>query len=175
MSDKPARENQRQNAAFLVYCGMPEQSVQKLWESWGKVTPLKKYKRPSFNTLEYWRKHYNWVARAEAIHQAAKEEAVKKEISNLVLSKQEILAITRAIMIRYGQQLHSDTQGKITTLDFEKAWQIQRVELGLATEIGKHEVEVKDEYEGISDDELLSKLNYFSKIYKEKSKKKNEA
>lgn len=169
MSDKPARENQRQHIAFLAYSGMSEPSVQKLWESWEKVSTLSKHKKPPVRTLEYWCKKYNWVARSEAIHQAAKEEAVRKEIDDLAMSKKEILAITRAIMIRYGQQLRSDTQ-KITALDFEKAWKIQRIELGLPTEIGKHEVDIKDNYEGVSDEELLEQLEMLNTKYKEKLK-----
>lgn len=167
MSDKPARENQKQHAAFLAYSEMPEPSAQKLWESWVKVTPLVKHKKPSISTLEYWRKRYNWVARSEAIHQAAKEEAVKKAVSQLTMSKEEILAITRAVMIRYGQQLRSDTQ-KITALDFEKAWRIQRIELGLPTEIGKHQVDVNDRYKGVSDEELLTQLEGLTAKYREK-------
>lgn len=171
MSDKPARENQRQHAVFLAYCEMPEPSVQKLWETWEKLSTLTKSKKPPVRTLEYWCKRYNWVARSEAIHQAAKEEAVKKAVSELTMAKEEILAITRAVMIRYGQQLHADKQGKITTLDFEKAWKIQRVELGLATEIGKREVDVTDRYEGVSDKELLNQLEALTAKYREKLNK----
>lgn len=176
MSDKPARENQRQHAAFLVYCEMPEPSVRKLWEKWGETggefEKLKKYKKPVEKTLERWCNRYQWVVRAEAIHQAAKEEAVKKAVSELTMAKEEILAITRAVMIRYGQQLHADKQGKITTLDFEKAWRIQRVELGLATEIGKREVDITDRYEGVSDKELLNQLEALTAKYREKLSKK---
>lgn len=167
MSDKPARENQRQHIAFLAYSGMSEPSVQKMWESWGKVSTLAKHKKPPVRTLEYWCKKYNWVARSEAIHQAAKEEAVKKEIDDLAMSKKDILAITRAIMIRYGQQLRSDTQ-KITALDFEKAWRIQRIELGLPIEIGKHTVDLNDRYKGVSDEELLVQLEGLTARYREK-------
>ncbi len=168
MSDKPARENQRQHIAFLAYSRMPEPSVEKLYENWKKLVP--KFAQPKLRLLKHWCNRYQWVARSEAIHQAAKEEAVKKEIDDLAMSKKEILSVTRAVMIRYGQQLRSDAQGKITALDFEKAWRIQRVELGLATEIGKHEVEVKDNYEGISDEDLLKQLGSLSTKYKEKLK-----
>jgi hypothetical protein len=172
MSDKPARENQRQNAAFLAYSRMPEPSVQNLWESWVKIGGLNKYKRSPLRTLEDWRSRYQWVVRSEAIHQAAKEEAVKREIEDLAMSKKEILAITRTVMIRYDVQLRDNLQGKIRAVDFEKAWRIQRIELGLPTEIGKQQVEVKDEYGGASDEELLNKLDYFSTIYKKKLKQK---
>lgn len=171
MSDKPTRENIRQHAAFLVYSQMPESSVQKLWETWEKHGQLRKYTKPSPRTLEEWCSKYQWVARAEAIHQVAKEEVVRRTIDQLTMSKTEILAITRAIMIRYGQQLKDDTQGKITALDFEKAWRIQRIELGLPTEIGKEEVDVKNSYEGVSDEELIAQLEGLTAKYKEKLNK----
>lgn len=168
MSDKPARENNWQHAAFLAYSEMPESSVEKLYENWKKL--VHKFKQPKLRTLRHWCNRYQWVIRAEAIHQAAKEEVIKKAVSELTMAKEEILAITRAVMIRYGQQLHADNQGKITTLDFEKAWKIQRVELGLATEIGKREVDVTDRYGGVSDEELLNQLEALTTKYREKLK-----
>lgn len=170
MSNKPARENKWQHAAFLAYSQMVEPSVQKMYETWSEYVPTKKLRRPSLRTLKLWRGKYQWVVRSEAIHQAAKEEAIKKAVSDLTMAKEEILAITRAVMIRYGQQLHADNQGKITTLDFEKAWKIQRVELGLATEIGKREVDVTDRYGGVSDEELLNQLEALTTKYREKLK-----
>ncbi len=170
MSDKPTRENQRQHAAFLAYSEMSEPSVQRLWESWVKIRGLKKHKKPPLRTLEDWRARYNWVARAEAIHQAAKEQAVKQEIENLAMSKKEILSITRAVMIRFGQQLMDKAQGKITAIDFEKAWKIQRIELGLPTEIGKQSVTTEDEYKDVSDEDLLAKLHQFGRLYRAKKK-----
>ena len=167
MSDKPARENQRQHIAFLAYSRMPEPSVEKLYENWKKLVP--KFEQPKLRLLKHWCNRYEWVVRSEAIHQAAKEEAIKKAIDDLAMSKKEILAVTRAVMIRYGQQLRSDTQ-KITALDFEKAWKIQRVELGLVTEIGRHEVDIKDRYEGVSDEELLDQFEGLTARYKEKLK-----
>lgn len=167
MSDKPTRENIRQHGVFLVYSQMPESSVQKLWETWEKHGQLRKYTKPSPRTLEEWCSKYQWVARAEAIHQAAKEEAVKKEIDELAMTKKEILAITRAVMIRYGQQLRENVESKITASDFEKAWRIQRIELGLPTEIGKEEFDVKDSYGGVSDEELIAQLEALTAKYRE--------
>lgn len=95
----------------------------------------------------------------------------RKVIANLTMGKEEILAITRAVMIRYGQQLKDNTQGRITISDFEKAWKIQRIELGLPTEIGKQEVNVKDSYAGISDDELVLQLETLTAKYKERLNK----
>lgn len=165
MSDKPARENQIQHLAFLIYSQMPELSVQKLHQTWEKHVP--KTKKPALRTLKEWCRKYQWVARAEAIHQAAKEEAVKRTVEQLTMSKTEILVITRAVMIRYGHMLKDDAQGKLTMLDFEKAWKIQRIELGLATEIGRHEVDIKDRYEGVSDEDLIEKIEYLTAKYKQ--------
>ncbi len=169
MSDKPSRENQRQHAAFLAYSEMPEPSVEKLYESWKKLVP--KFEKPKLRTLKYWCNHYKWVERSEAIHQAAKEEVVRKAVSDATMKKEEILAITRAVMIRYGAQLRDNTQGKITAIDFEKAWKIQRIELGLPTEIGKQQVEMKDEYSDLTDEELIAKFERATRRYKEKLKK----
>lgn len=168
MNKKPIRENIRHHQAFLAYSNMPDPSLQKLHQKWSEYVP--KFKKPSLRTLKSWSAKFQWIVRAEAIHQAAKEEAVKKAVSDLTMDKEEILAITRAVMIRYGQQLHADNQGKITTLDFEKAWKIQRVELGLATEIGKREVDVTDRYGGVSDEELLNQLEALTTKYREKLK-----
>lgn len=166
MSDKPARENIRQHQALLVYSSMPDPSLQKLHQTWEKYVP--KIKRPALRTLKEWCRKYQWVARAEAIHEVAKEEAVRKAVEQLTTSKTEILAITRAVMIRYGQKLKDDAQGKITMLDFEKAWKIQRLEFGLPIEIGREEVAVKDPYEGVSDEELIAKIEELTAKYKEK-------
>lgn len=141
MSYKPARENIRQHQALLAYSSMPDPSLQKLHQTWAKYGL--KFKKPSFKTLKSWSAKYQWVERSEAIHRAAKEEAVKRTIEQLTMSKVEILTITRAIMIKFGQQLRNSAQGEITMADFEKAWEIQRIELGLPTEIGEHEVGVK--------------------------------
>ena len=168
MSDKPVRENIRQHQAFLAYSSMSDPSVQNMWETWGKIGGLSEYKRPSFRTLELWCTKYQWVERSQAIHQAAKEEAVKKVIANLTMGKEEILAITRAVMIRYGQQLNDNAQGRLTILDFERAWRIQRIELGLPTEIGNQEVVVKDRYAGVSDKDLILQLESLTAKYKEK-------
>ena len=167
MSDKPVRENIRQHQAFLAYSSMPDPSVQNMWETWGKIGGLSEYKRPSFRTLELWCTKYQWVERSQAIHQAAKEEAVKKTIEQLTMAKEEILAITRAVMIRYGQQLKDNAQGRLTISDFEKAWKIQRIELSLPTEIGKEEVTVKDSYKGVSDEELILQLETLTAKYKQ--------
>ena len=85
--------------------------------------------------------------------------------------KEEVLAITRVVMIRYGQQLQENTQGRLTISDFEKAWKIQRIELGLPTEIGKHEVKA-DLYAGMSGEKLVKELESLTKRYKEKLKEK---
>ena len=71
-------------------------------------------------------------------------------------------------MIRYGAQLKDNLQGRLTILDFERAWRIQRIELGLPTEIGSHEVAIKDCYEGISDEELILQLEELTAKYKER-------
>lgn len=176
MSNKPVRETPLQNTAFLIYAQVPEPSVHTLWEKWGRnggdLETLKEYRRPAEKTLERWCKQFHWVVRAEAIHQAAKEEAVKRVVEQLAMSKTEILAITRAIMIRYGQQLREDTQGKITMADFEKAWRIQRIELGLPVEIGRQELNMQDAYADLSDWELLAELERLTVQYKEKIKHK---
>lgn len=99
--------------------------------------------------------------------QAAKEEAIRNAVEQLTMSKTEILAITRAVMIKYGQELRDNTQGKLTMLDFEKAWKIQRIELGLPSEIGREEVAVKDPYEGVSDEELIAKIEELTAKYKQ--------
>lgn len=167
MSNKPAEENQRQNGAFLAYSSIPDPSLQKLHQEWAKYVP--RFKKPSFRTLKSWSAKYQWVERSKAIHQEAKEQATKKTVEQLAMAKEEVLAITRVVMIRYGQQLQENTQGKITALDFEKAWKIQRIEMGLPTEIGKHEHEVDvDVYAGVSDEKLLEELESLTKRYKEK-------
>ncbi len=165
MSDKPARENIMQHQALLAYSSMPAPSIQKLHQTWAEYGL--KFKKPSFKTLKSWSAKYQWVERSQAIHQAAKEEAVKKAIEQLAISKMEILTITRAIMIKFGQQLRENPQGEITMADFEKAWEIQRIELGLPTEIGSHEVTVKDRYEGVSNEELLMQLETLTAKYKQ--------
>ena len=43
-----------------------------------------------------------------------------------------------------------------------------RRELGLATDIGEHELETLDSYEGVSDEELLAQLETLTVKYKEK-------
>lgn len=53
-------------------------------------------------------------------------------------------------------------------LDFEKAWRIQRIELGLPTEIGKQEVDVRDRYEGVSDEGLILQLETLTTKYKQR-------
>ena len=164
MSVKLARENIRQHQALLAYSSMPDPSIQKLHQTWAEYVP--KFQKPSFRTLKSWSAKYRWVERSQAIHQAAKDEAVKKAVEQLTISKVEILTITRALMIRYGQQLKDNAQGKITMLDFEKAWEIQRIELDLPTEIGEHEVGLKDSYAGVSDEELLMKLKTLTAKYK---------
>jgi len=169
MSDKPVRENIRHHQTLLAYSSMPDPSLQKLHQEWAEYVP--KFKKPSFRTLKSWSAKYQWVERSQAIHQAAKEEAVKKVIANLTMGKEEILAITRAVMIRYGSQLKDNAQGRLTILDFERAWRIQRIELGLPTEIGSHEVAIKDRYEGVSDGELILQLETLTAKYKEKLNK----
>lgn len=166
MSYKPSRENIKQHQALLAYSSMPDPSLQKLHQTWAKYGL--KFKKPAFKTLKSWSAKYLWMERSQAIHQAAKEEAVKKAIEQLTMSKVEILTITRAIMIQFGQQLRDNTQGEITMADFEKAWEIQRIELGLPTEIGNHEVTTRDRYEGVSDHELLRQLETLTVRYKEK-------
>ena len=165
MSDKPVRENIRQHQALLAYSSMPDPSLQKLHQEWAEYVP--KFKKPAFRTLKSWSAKYQWVERAKQIHNKAKDIAVKKTIEQLAMTKEEVLAITRVIMIRYGQQLQENTQGKLTVIDFREAWKIQRIELGLPTEIGKHEVDVKDNYEGVSDEELILQLETLTAKYKQ--------
>lgn len=169
MSDNPIRENQIQNKAFLVYSQMLKPSVKRLWDSWEKTVGLSEYPRPSLHSAEDWCTKYQWVERAKQIHNKAKDSAVKKTVEELALAKEEILAITRVIMIRYGQQLQANTQGKIDVMDFEKAWKIQRIELGLPIEIGKQEITV-DLYQGVSDEKLVEMLESLTKRYKERLK-----
>ena len=40
--------------------------------------------------------------------------------------------------------------------------------MGLATEIGKHEVETFDSYEGVSDEKLIAQLEALTAKYREK-------
>lgn len=169
MSDNPIRENQIQNKAFLVYSQMLKPSVKRLWDNWEKTGGLSEYPRPSLHSAEDWCTKYQWVERAKQIHNKAKDVAVKKTVEEIALAKEEILAITRVIMIRYGRQLEANTQGVIDVADFEKAWKIQRIELGLPIEIGKQEVAV-DLYQGVSDDELVKMLESLTKKYKERLK-----
>lgn len=170
MSDKPARENPRQHAAFLAYSGMPDFSAQKMWETWEKHGQLKKYRRPALRTLEDWCTRYDWVVRAEEIHWRVKQEATKKLLEELIMSKEEILKITRAIMIRYALQL-KDNAHAIKTTDFKIAWEIQRIESGLPTTIGKQQVKIEDEYEGVPDEVLLKKLNSLAAVYRDRINK----
>lgn len=44
---------------------------------------------------------------------------------------------------------------------------IQRIELGLPTEIGEHEVGVKNRYDGVSDEELIAKIEELTAKYKQ--------
>lgn len=169
MSDSPVRENPIQNKAFLAYSQMLKPSAKHLWDNWRTTAGLSEYPRPSFDSVEDWCTKYGWVERAKKIHNAAKDIAVKKTVEELALAKEEILAITRVIMIRYGQQLQANTQGKIDVMDFEKAWKIQRIELGLPIEIGKQEVTV-DLYQGVSDDQLVKMLESLTRRYKERLK-----
>lgn len=81
MSDKPARENIRQHQALLAYSSMPDPSLQKLHQTWEKHVP--KIKRPALRTLKEWCRKYQWVARTEAIHEAAKEEEIKNAVEQL--------------------------------------------------------------------------------------------
>ena len=163
------KESIVQNQAFTAYAQLPTQSTKKLWDGWVGIKGLSEYVRPSAKTLERWCSKYQWVERAKQIHYKAKDIAVKKTVEEIALAKEEILSITRVIMIRYGQQLESNTQGKIDVMDFEKAWKIQRIELGLPIEIGKQVVTV-DLYAGVSDDELVKLLESLTKRYKERLK-----
>lgn len=169
MSETVSIESPKQNQAFLVYAQMPKPSSRKLWENWGKNKVLSEYPRPSFSSVETWCTKYEWVERAKQIHNKAKDVAVKKTVEEIALAKEEILAITRVIMIRYGRQLEANTQGVIDVVDFEKAWKIQRIELGLPIEIGKQEVAI-DLYQGVSDDKLVKMLESLTKRYKERLK-----
>lgn len=166
MGDKPVRENARQHQAFLAYCNMPDPSLQKLYQTWAKHLP--KFKKPSYSTLKEWSAKYQWISRSQAIHQEVKDQIVRKTVEQLVMVKEEVLAITRSVMTEYGKQLDTNKQGKITIMDFEKAWKIQRMELGLPTEIGKQDMNIRDDYEGVSDEELVEKLEFLTKRYKEK-------
>lgn len=171
MSDKPARENARQHQTFLAYCNMPDPSLQKLYQTWAKHLP--KFKKPSYSTLKEWSAKYQWVSRSQAIHQEAKNEAIRKTVDQLVMVKEEVLAITRSVMTKFGKQLDTNKQGRITIMDFEKAWKIQRIEMGLPTEIDKQDVGM-DAYEGISDEELVEELEFLTMRYKEKLKERRE-
>lgn len=172
MSDKPTRENRRQHQAFLAYSSMSDPSLLKLHQTWAKHLP--KFKKPSYSTLKEWSAKYQWVSRSQAIHQEAKNQVIKKTVEQLVMVKEEILAITRSVMTGYGKQLDANKQGRITIMDFEKAWKIQRLELGLPTEIDKREVDVKDSYKGVSDEELVEHLEFLIIRYKEKLKEKKQ-
>mgnify|MGYP001581620106 CR=1 FL=1 len=172
MSVKLARENARQHQALLAYSSMSDPSLQKLHQTWAKHLP--KFKKPSYSTLKEWSAKYQWVSRSQAIHQKAKDEAIRKTVDQLVMVKEEILAITRSVMTKFGKQLDTNKQGMITIMDFEKAWKIQRVELGLPTEIGKQDMAIKDSYEGVSDEELVEKLEFLTKRYKERLKEKKQ-
>ncbi len=174
MSDKPSREDKRQRTAFYYYANMITPSVKEMWETWVKDGGLKKYKRPALRTLEEWRKKYDWVERREAFQQEVKEQEQKKRLDAVIMKDEEILALTRSVMVRYGQQLHDNQQGKIGFDDVDRAVKIQRLILGQPTDIGKHEVNVKDEYADLSDEELLSKLERFTKRYKTKLKKNDK-
>lgn len=173
MSDKPTRENARQHQALLAYSSMSDPSLQKLHQTWAEHLP--KFKKPSYSTLKEWSAKYQWVLRSQAIHQEAKDQAIRKTVEQLVMAKEEILAITRSVMTKFGKQLNTNKQGRITTMDFEKAWKIQRIELGLPTEIGKQEMDIKDSYKGVSDEELVEKLEFLTKRYKERLKEKFES
>lgn len=171
MSDKPTRENARQHQTFLAYSSMSDPSLLKLYQTWAKHLP--KFKKPSYFTLKEWSGKYQWVSRSQAIHQEAKDEAIKKTVEQLVMVKEEVLTITRSVMTKFGKQLDTNRQGRITVMDFEKAWKIQRMELGLPTEIGKQDISV-DAYAGITDEELVEKLEFLVKRYKEKLKEKKQ-
>ncbi len=174
MSKKVAGQRNRPRVAYSVYEQMDDPSLQKLWQSWGEFRVLKRYKRPTLETIEWWSKTYDWVERRKAFWDTVREKELKKKLETVIMRDEEILAITRAVMIRYGQQLHDNKQGKIEFGDVEKAVKIQRLIMGQPTDIGKHEVDVKDGYANLSDEELLSKLERFTKRYKEKLKQKNE-
>lgn len=171
MSDKPIRESPRQHQVFLAYVQMPDPSARKLGEGWREIGGLSGYKRPSYRTLERWCSKYQWVERSKAIHREANDRAIKKTVEQLAMVKEEVLAITRVVMIRFGQQLQENTQGRLTISDFEKAWKIQRIELGLPTEIGKHEVKA-DLYAGMSGEKLVKELESLTERYKERLKEK---
>lgn len=174
MSKKSAGQKNRPKNAYSVYEQMDEPSLRKLWQSWDEFGLLKDHKKPSLNTIEWWCETYHWVERRKAFWHKVHDEEQRKKLEAVIMKDEEILAITRAVIIKYGIQLRENAEGKLAFADIEKAVKLQRLIIGQPTEIGKHEVEIKDEYEGVSDEELLAKLDYFSKIYKEKSKKKNE-
>lgn len=174
MSDKPSREDKRQRTAFYIYANMVTPSVSEMYQTWFKDVSLKNYKRPALRTLKEWRRKYEWVERREAFQQEVKEQEQKKRLEAVIMKNEEILALTRAVMIRYGQQLRANKQSKIEFGDVEKAVKIQRLVLGQPTDIGQHEVNIKDDYSGLTDEELLSKLERFTKRYKNKLKNKNE-
>lgn len=169
MSDTVS-ETPKQNQAFLAYAQLPVQSTKRLWETWPKMGGLSEYQRPSARTLERWCTKYQWVERAKQIHNKAKDVAVRKTVAELVLTKEEILSMLRAGILRFGQQLQANTQGKIDVSDFEKLWKMMRIEMGLPVEITKSEVAV-DLYQGVSDDELVKMLESLTKKYKEKLNK----
>lgn len=172
MSDKPIRESPRQHQVFLAYAQMPDPSARKLWEGWREIGGLSGYKRPSHRTLERWCSKYQWVERAKQIHNKAKDVAIQKTVEELALTKEEILSMLRAGMLRFGQQLQANTQGIISVADFEKLWKMMRIEMGLPVEISKQKVEV-DHYEGVSDEELVKELESLTERYKEKLRLKN--
>lgn len=167
MSDKPARETLLQNQVFLVYAQLPELSVKKLWGTWGEIKGLSGYKRPAHRTLERWCSKYQWVERAKQIHNKAKDVAIQKTVEELALTKEEVLSMLRAGMLRFGQQLQANTQGIISVTDFEKLWKMMRIEMGLPIEIGKQEVTV-DRYAGVSEEELVEMLESLTERYKKR-------
>lgn len=172
MSDKPARENTRQHQALLAYSSMSDPSLQKLYQTWAEHLP--KFKKPAYSTLKEWSAKYQWVSRSQAIHQEAKDQAIRKTVDQLVMVKEEVLAITRSVMTKFGKQLDTNKQGRITIMDFEKAWRIQRIELGLPMEIGKQDMYIKDSYAGVNDEELVEQLEFLTMRYKERLKEKKQ-
>jgi len=81
-----------------------------------------------------------FAERLADIQQRAREQTNEELASQLVIKRKEIIAICRAIFVRYAKQLRDEEHPmKVTAKDLNTAYKIFKTEMGEAAEISRHE------------------------------------
>ena len=79
--------------------------------------------------------------RLAEIHQQAKQQTNEELASQLVIKRKEVIAICRAILVKYAARLQPDSKDplRIDSRDLTAAYKIFKTEMGEASEISRHE------------------------------------